>query len=91
LVFLPAKEVLSLQPVILKSCEQDKSFGFGDTYLDLDLARALRNSPQRGRKYMEFAQSRKDLKKRAWAVVWSMMRHRIVGNLKRETRNFPLV
>ncbi len=60
-VFLPAKEVLSLQPVILKSREQDKSFGFDDTYLDL--ARALRDSPQRGRNYAEFAQSRKNLEK----------------------------
>ncbi|NNJ84758.1 MAG: ATP-binding protein [Gammaproteobacteria bacterium] len=58
-IFLPAKEVLSLQPVILKSREQDKSFGFDDTYLDL--ARALRDTPKGGRNYAEFAQSRKRL------------------------------
>ena len=42
-IFLPAKEVLSLYKVILKSREEDKSFGFDDTYLDL--ARALRRNP----------------------------------------------
>src|SRR5258707_1574333 len=39
-IFLPAKEVLSLHNIILKSRETDKVFGFDDTYLDL--ARALR-------------------------------------------------
>lgn len=58
-IFLPAKEVLSLQPVILKSREQDKQFGFDDTYLDL--ARALRNSPKLGKNYKEFSQSRQKL------------------------------
>ena len=33
-VFLPAKEVLSLHRVILKSREQYQVFGFDDTYLD---------------------------------------------------------
>jgi len=60
-IFLPAKEVLSLQPVILKSREQDKSFGFDNT--DLNLARVLCDSPQHGRDYVEFAQSRKNLEK----------------------------
>jgi AAA15 family ATPase/GTPase len=58
-IFLPAKEVLSLQPVILKSREQDKVFGFDDTYLDL--ARALRRSPQLGKNYKEFSKSRAQL------------------------------
>lgn len=60
-VFLPAKEVLSLQPVILKSREQDKVFGFDDTYLDL--ARALRQAPKGGKNYTEFAKSRTSLEK----------------------------
>lgn len=60
-VFLPAKEVLSLQPVILKSREQDKVFGFDDTYLDL--ARALRQMPKGGKNYIEFAESRASLEK----------------------------
>lgn len=34
-IFLPSKEVLSIIPVILKSREQDKVFGFDDTYFDL--------------------------------------------------------
>jgi len=38
-IFLPAKEVLSLQGVILRSRESDRLFGFDDTYVDL--ARAL--------------------------------------------------
>jgi hypothetical protein len=58
-IFLPAKEVLSLHQVILKSREQDKSFGFDDTYLDL--ARALRQSTTKGRNYIEFAKSRQNL------------------------------
>ena len=58
-IFLPAKEILSLQQIILKSREQDKVFGFDDTYLDL--ARALRQSTQRGRNYPEFAASRQNL------------------------------
>lgn len=54
-VFLPAKEVLSLYNIILKSREQDRVFGFDDTYLDL--ARALRQSPKGGKK--GFAKSRR--------------------------------
>jgi len=58
-VFLPAKEVLSLYHIILQSREQDKLFGFDDTYLDL--ARALRLQPKGGKNYLEFAQSRQSL------------------------------
>ncbi len=58
-IYLPAKEVLSLHQIILKSREQDKTFGFDDTYLDL--ARALRQSPKRGRNFAEFAESRRML------------------------------
>ncbi|MBF0348741.1 MAG: AAA family ATPase [Magnetococcales bacterium] len=58
-IFLPAKEVLSLHQIILKSREQDKAFGFDDTYLDL--ARALRQSPNRGKNFAEFAESRQSL------------------------------
>ena len=56
-IFIPAKEVLSLFSIILKSREIDKSFGFDDTYYDL--VRALRISPSRGRNYNVFADSRK--------------------------------
>ena len=58
-VFLPAKEVLSLFPIIFKSREQDKMFGFDDTYLDL--ARALRLPKKRGRNYDEFVKAREIL------------------------------
>ncbi len=58
-IFLPAKEVLSLHHLILRSREQDKVFGFDDTYLDL--ARALRQPLQKGKNYTEFAQSRQKL------------------------------
>lgn len=58
-VFLPAKEVLSLTDVILKSRDVDKTFGFDDTYLDL--TRALQISRQKGRNYAEFAHSRQEL------------------------------
>ena len=60
-IFLPAKEILSLHNIILKSREQDKVFGFDDTYLDL--ARALRVSPMVGRNYSVFSKSRQDLEK----------------------------
>ncbi|MDR0881155.1 MAG: AAA family ATPase [Candidatus Adiutrix sp.] len=58
-IFLPAKEILSLDQIILKSREQDKTFGFDDTYLDL--ARALRLSPRGGKIFTEFAKSRRSL------------------------------
>ncbi len=58
-IFLPAKEVLSLHQIILKSREQDMAFGFDDTYLDL--ARALRQSTRKGGNYPEFAKSRESL------------------------------
>ncbi|MGL5895313.1 MAG: AAA family ATPase [Bacteroidales bacterium] len=37
-VFIPSKEVLSLYPVILKSRNSDRSFGFDDTYFDLAMS-----------------------------------------------------
>ena len=56
-VFIPAKEVLSLFSVILKSREIDQVFGFDDTYYDL--AKALRIAPSRGRNYSVFAKARR--------------------------------
>lgn len=56
-IFVPAKEVLSLFSIILKSREIDKVFGFDDTYYDL--AKALRISPSRGKNYTVFADARK--------------------------------
>ena len=59
-IFLPAKEVLSLQKIILKSREQDSMFGFDDTYFDL--AKALRISTTKGRNLAAFASSREKLR-----------------------------
>lgn len=56
-IFIPAREVLSLFSVILKSRDVDRVFGFDDTYYDL--AKALRISPSCGRNYITFANSRK--------------------------------
>lgn len=56
-VFIPAKEVLSLFSIILKSREVDKVFGFDDTYYDL--AKALRISSSEGQNDTAFANSRK--------------------------------
>lgn len=58
-VFLPPKEVLSLQHIILKSRGQDKEFGFDDTYYDL--AQALTYGTTAGRNYEEFSKSRAQL------------------------------
>lgn len=59
-IFLPAKEVLSVHKIILKSREQDQEFGFDDTYLDL--VRALRRSTKKGKNFSAFADSRNILK-----------------------------
>jgi len=58
-IFIPAKEVLSLFNIILKSREIDKSFGFDDTYYDL--VKALRITPKQGKNHSAFAKSRKIL------------------------------
>lgn len=58
-IFIPAKEVLSLFSVILKSREVDKAFGFDDTYYDL--VKALRIAPSRGKNYTAFSKARTKL------------------------------
>ena len=58
-IFLPAKEVLSLHQIILKTRDIDKIFGFDDTYLDL--ARALQQPTTKGKNFPKFAQSRTNL------------------------------
>lgn len=57
-IFIPAKEILSIQDVILRSYEVDKAFGFDKTYVDL--ARAL-SKTNKGRNYKEFSDARKTL------------------------------
>ncbi len=58
-IFLPAKEILSIFNIILKSREVDKSFGFDDTYFDL--AKALKTAPKLGKNHKAFAESRSRL------------------------------
>lgn len=84
-IFLPAKEVLSLHNVILRSREEDKVFGFDDTYLDL--ARALRQSPRRGRNYAEFARSRTKLEA-VFGGKSSMKRVQDAGTSERPIKSF---
>lgn len=60
-VFIPAKEVLSLVNIILKSREIDMMFGFDDTYYDL--VKALRVAPKQGKNFSAFAKSRTMLNK----------------------------
>ncbi|MCQ2298945.1 MAG: AAA family ATPase [Bacteroidales bacterium] len=58
-IFLPAKEVLSLQKIILRSRDNEQSFGFDETYYDL--AKAL--SPTvKGKNLTSFSKARKTLK-----------------------------
>ena len=58
-IFLPAKEVLSLQSVIIRSRRVDLSDVFDDTYLDL--AEVLTLPPTRGKNHSIIADSRKDI------------------------------
>ena len=58
-IFLPAKEVLSLHQVILRSRDRDQLFDFDDTYYDL--AKALGPTRQ-GKNYQAFARARQILK-----------------------------
>jgi len=60
-IFLPPKEVLSLQHIILKSRDVDKDFGFDDTYYDL--AQALRLLPTKGNNHSHFVKARTSLEK----------------------------
>jgi AAA15 family ATPase/GTPase len=58
-IFLPPKEVLSLQHIIVASRERDILFGFDDTYYDL--AKALRIATTPGKNHVQFADSRRKL------------------------------
>lgn len=68
-IFLPAKEILSLRDLILRSRDDLNVFGFDDPYYDL--AKAL-SPPRRGRNYKVFSQAREQLKKAiGGSVVYS--------------------
>lgn len=57
-IFIPAKEIVSLQDVILRSYDIDKEFGFDKTYVDL--ARSL-SKTTKGKNFKEFSKARQDL------------------------------
>lgn len=57
-IFLPAKEILSLQQIIIRVRDDYQEFGFDDTYYDL--AKAL-TPTVKGRNYKEFSMSRNSL------------------------------
>lgn len=54
-IFIPAKEILSLREIILKSSVIDRDFGFDDTYTDL--AKAL-SPTKKGRNLKTFSDAR---------------------------------
>ena len=58
-VYLPAKEVLSIEAIIRQSREIDKQFGFDDTYYDL--VQAVNKPPRMGKIWRSFAHARKGL------------------------------
>lgn len=60
-IFLPAKEITSLEKIIFDSRENKQLFGFDDTYYDL--AKAIRLTTQKGKNFPKFASCRKKLKK----------------------------
>lgn len=55
-IFLPAKEVLTSFSVIVSSREDDRAFGFDDTYYDL--AKILLRPAKQGRNYADLAKAR---------------------------------
>lgn len=67
-VFIPAKEVLSLLPIISRARFVDQVFGFDETYSDLCTALSLPTT--KGRNYSSFAGSRKALKDVTGGLVY---------------------
>jgi len=66
-VFLPAKEILSLQKLVIKNRNLDLDFGFDETYYDL--AMALNSPTTKGKNPRGFVNSRKLLKDITGGVV----------------------
>lgn len=76
-VFIPAKEVISLQDSIVRLYDVDKIFGFDKTYVDL--ARAMSKTIS-GRNLKEFAGAR-NLLKGALGGGWSLTKGKRLGYL----------
>lgn len=58
-IYLPAKEVLSIESIIRQSREIDTQFGFDDTYYDL--VQAVNKPLQKGKNWKLFSDARKGL------------------------------
>lgn len=67
-VFIPAKEVISIQSIINKARFVDQTFGFDETYSDLCTAVSLPTT--KGKNYKNFASSRRELKNITGGVVF---------------------
>lgn len=66
-VFLPAKEIISLQKLVIKTHSLDMEFGFDETYYDL--AMALNSPTTKGKNPRGFVNSRNMLKDITGGVV----------------------
>ncbi len=58
-IYLPAKEILSIESIIRQSREIDTQFGFDDTYYDL--VQAVNKPAQMGKNWKSFSDARKGL------------------------------
>lgn len=86
-VFLPAKEILSLQKLVIKTHSLDMEFGFDETYYDL--AMALNSPTTKGKNPGGFANSRKMLKDITGGVV-SFDAKENRWFLKKDGHTFPI-
>lgn len=86
-VFLPAKEILSLQRLVIKTHDLDMEFGFDETYYDL--AMALNSPTTKGKNPGGFANSRKMLKDITGGVV-SFDAKENRWFLKKDGHTFPI-
>jgi len=86
-VFLPAKEILSLQKLVIKTHDLDMEFGFDETYYDL--AMALNSPTTKGKNPGGFANSRMLLKDITGGVVsFDAKENRWI--LKKDGHTFPI-
>lgn len=86
-VFLPAKEVISAQAIILSARREWKMFGFDDTYYDL--AEALQKPTLQGNNYPNFSKARKNLEEIIGGKV-SFSSDKKVWTFKKGNLEFPI-
>ena len=58
-IFIPQKEVLTLSHIIIPLREDDREFGFDETYYDL--AKVIERAPTKGRNFEEASKARKHI------------------------------